>query len=180
MAIKVLPPDPTRDDTARFLNEAKAPRRGEPACTSRWMSIGSLVMAGVLGASAQVGQSGSMVTLNVQVGGFTDVAGAAGIAVWNAALGFPEEIEHAVATTYATIQGGVAIARFDQLEPGTYAITVYHDRNDNRRFDKNWLGIPREPWGVSNSVRPWLRAPRFDEAMLDLGAGEKVVEIRVE
>ena len=137
-------------------------------------------MAGVLGASTQGGQCGSLITLNVQVDGFENVAGAAGIAVWNAARGFPEEIEHAVATTYATIQDGVAKARFDQLEPGTYAITVYHDRNNNRRFDKNWLGIPREPWGVSNSVRPRLRAPRFDEAMLDLGAGEQVVEIRVD
>jgi len=148
--------------------------------TTWWTSIGLVVMAGVLGASTQGGQSGSMMTLNVQVDGFENVAGAAGIAVWNGALGFPNEIEHAVATTYATIQDGVAMARFDQLEPGTYAITVYHDRNNNRSFDKNWFGIPREPWGVSNSVRPRLRAPRFDEAMLELGAGENVVEIRVQ
>ena len=148
--------------------------------TSRWVSISSLVMAGVLCVSAQVGERRSTVTLNVQVDGFKNAAGAAGIALWDAARGFPEEVEHAVATTYATIQDGVAMARFDQLEPGTYAITVYHDRNDNRRFDKNWLGIPREGWGVSNNVRPRLRAPRFDEAMLDLGAGEELVEIRVE
>ena len=137
-------------------------------------------MAGVLGGSAHVGESRSTVTLNLQVDGFKNAAGAAGIAVWNAARGFPEEIEYAVATTYATIQDGVAMARFDGLEPGTYAITVYHDRNDNRRFDKNWLGIPKEAWGVSNNVRPRLRAPRFDEAMLDVGAGEKLVELRVE
>ncbi len=35
------------------------------------MSISSLVMAGVLGASAQVGESGSMITLNVQVDGYS-------------------------------------------------------------------------------------------------------------
>ncbi len=137
-------------------------------------------MAGVLGASTQVGQSGSMITLNVQVDGFKNVAGAAGIAVWNAALGFPEEIEHAVATTYVTIQDGTAVARFDQLPPGRYAVTVYPDKNDNRRFDKNWLGMPREDWGVSNNVRPRLRAPRFAEAMLDLAVGRHLVEIRVD
>ena len=80
------------------------------------------------------------------------------------------------------MRDGVAVARFDQLEPGSYAITVYHDKNDNRRFDKNRLGIPREAWGVSNNVRPRLRAPRFDEAMLVLtsAAGEIRVEIRGE
>ena len=145
------------------------------------LSVGSLVIvvAGMLGASAQVGERGATLTLRVQVDGFKTAAGAAGIALWDAARGFPEEIEHASATTYATIQEGGAMARFDQLEPGTYAITVYHDRNDNGRFDKNWLGMPREAWGVSNNVRPRLRAPRFDEAMLALEAGEQLVEIQV-
>ena len=155
--------------------------QGTGGVTRRWVSIGALVivMAGVLGASAQVGERRSTLTLIVHVDGFENAAGAAGIAVWDAARGFPDEIDHAVATTYATIQDGVAMARFDQLEPGTYAITVYHDRNDNRRFDKNWLGLPREAWGVSNNVRPRLRAPRFDEAKLELEADEQQVEIRV-
>ena len=144
------------------------------------MSICSLVMAAVLGASAQIGTSGATVTLQVRAEGFENADGAAGIAVWNTARGFPEDIDHAVATTYAAIQDGVAIARFDQLEPGTYAIAVYHNRNANHHFDKNWLGMPKEAWGVSNNVRPRLRAPRLDEAMLDVGTGETLVEIRVD
>ena len=136
-------------------------------------------MAGALGASAQVGDRRATVTLNVHVDGFENADGAAGIAVWDAARGFPEEIEHAVATTYATIQDGIALGRFDRLEAGPYAITVYHDKNDNRRFDKNWLGMPKEAWGVSNNVRPLLRAPRFDEASLGLIEGSRLVEIRV-
>ena len=146
----------------------------------RWIPISALVLAVLAGASTQVGTSGASVTLQVRVEGFENVDGAAGIAVWNQAQGFPEDIEHAVATTYATIRDGVAMARFDQLEPGTYAITVYHDRNANRRFDKNWLGMPKEDWGVSNNVRPRLRAPRFNEAMMTVGAGETLVEIRVD
>ena len=148
--------------------------------TSRWLSLGALTMAGAIAASAQVGQSGSTLTLHVRMKGFENTDGEAGVAVWNAARGFPEEIEHAVATTYVTIQDGAAVARFDQLEPGRYAITVYHDKNDNRRFDKNWLGMPKEDWGVSNNVRPRLRAPRFTEAVRDLGVGEQLVEIRVD
>ena len=143
---------------------------------TRWTSLCALVM---LGASAQIATSGATVTLQVRVEGFENADGAAGIAVWTQARGFPEDIEHAVATTYATIRDGVATARFDQLEPGPHAITVYHDRNANQRFDKNWLGMPKEAWGVSNNVRPRLRAPRFNEAMLDVSTGETLVEIRV-
>lgn len=148
--------------------------------TNRWLALGALGMAGAIATSAQVDQSGSTLTLHVRMKGFENTDGEAGVAVWNAARGFPEEIEHAVATTYVTIQDGAAVARFDQLEPGRYAITVYHDKNDNRRFDKNWLGMPKEDWGVSNNVRPRLRAPRFTEAVRDLGVGEQLVEIRVD
>lgn len=148
--------------------------------TNRWLALGALGMAGAIATSAQVDQSGSTLTLHVRMEGFENTDGEAGVAVWNAARGFPEEIEHAVATTYVTIQDGAAVARFDQLEPGRYAITVYHDKNDNRRFDKNWLGMPKEDWGVSNNVRPRLRAPRFTEAVRDLEVGEQLVEIRVD
>ncbi len=148
--------------------------------TNRWVLLSAFLVAGVLDASAHVGERSATVTLDVHVDGFENTDGAAGIAVWDAARGFPEEIEHAIATTYATIQDGVALARFDQLEPGPYAITVFHDKNDNRRFDKNWLGMPKEAWGVSNNVRPRLRAPRFDEASLGLIEGPRRVEIRVQ
>ena len=148
--------------------------------TNRWLALGALGMAGAIATSAQVDQSGSTLTLHVRMKGFENTDGEAGVAVWNAARGFPEEIEHAVATTSVTIQDGAAVARFAQLDPGRYAITVYHDKNDNRRFDKNWLGMPKEDWGVSNNVRPRLRAPRFTEAVRDLGVGEQRVEIRVD
>ena len=148
--------------------------------TNRWIAIGALVLAGAVGASAQVGDTRDTLALNVHVDGFDTVDGEAGIAVWTAARGFPEAIEHAVATTYVAIRDGVARARFEKLVPGIYAVTVYHNKNDNRRFDKNWLGMPREAWGVSNNVRPRLRAPRFDEARLELGPGEAIVEIEVD
>ena len=137
-------------------------------------------MTGAVATSAQVGQKDPTLALDVHVVGFESTDGEAGIAVWNAARGFPEEIDHALRTTYVPIQDGVAVARFDQLTPGTYAITVYHDKNDNLRFDKNWLGMPKEAWGVSNNARPRLRAPKFTEAMMELEAGEHPVEIHVD
>jgi uncharacterized protein (DUF2141 family) len=121
-----------------------------------------------------------MVTLVVSVDGFPDDQGEAGVAVWNGARGFPEDIAHAVATTYVPIAGGTAAARFGPFPPGVYAVTVYHDRDDDETFDKNFLGIPREAWGVSNNVRPRLRAPTFDEARLELEAGEHDVMIHVD
>jgi uncharacterized protein (DUF2141 family) len=121
-----------------------------------------------------------MVTLIVSVDGFPDDRGEAGIAVWNGARGFPEDIEHAIATTYVPIERGAAGARFGPFPPGVYAVTVFHDRDGDETFDKNFLGMPREAWGVSNNARPRLRAPTFEEARLELEAGEHDVRIHVD
>ena len=46
---------------------------------------------------------------------------------------------------------------------GTYAIAVYQDVNNNRQLDKNFVGLPVEPFGFSNNVRPVFSAPSFGE-----------------
>ncbi len=50
------------------------------------------------------------------------------------------------------------------VAPGAYAVAVHHDANSNGKVDANFLGIPKEGYGVSNDPRPRFRAPRFDEA----------------
>lgn len=38
-----------------------------------------------------------------------------------------------------------------KLTSGQYAVAAYHDINDNQKLDKNFLGIPIEPFGFSNN-----------------------------
>jgi uncharacterized protein (DUF2141 family) len=61
--------------------------------------------------------------------------------------------------------------------PGRYALAVYHDENDNKRFDRSWTGLPAEGFGVSNNPSPWLRAPTHAEAAFEVGAGRTVVRV---
>ena len=55
------------------------------------------------------------------------------------------------------------ILTFD-VAPGEYAVAVHHDANANGKLDANFLGIPKEGYGVSNDARPTFRAPKFSEA----------------
>ena len=43
--------------------------------------------------------------------------------------------------------------------PGTYAVAVYHDENANIKFDKNWIGLPVEGYGISNNPTVFLGPP---------------------
>lgn len=69
---------------------------------------------------------------------------------------------------------------FTDLAAGTYAVSAAHDRNGNGKTDRNFVGIPSEPWAVSNNVRPTLRAPRFAESALTLANDEiKQIELQL-
>ena len=61
--------------------------------------------------------------------------------------------------------------------PGTYAVAVYHDENDNHKFDRGWTGLPSEGFGVSNNPKPLMRAPTLSESAVQVNAGHQVVNI---
>lgn len=60
-----------------------------------------------------------------------------------------------------------------------YAIAVYHDRNANQRFDKGALGLPAEPYGVSNNPRMRFAPPAIDEALFPVPEDGARVEIEL-
>lgn len=63
------------------------------------------------------------------------------------------------------------------LPYGEYAFALYQDVNENGKIDKNWLGIPTEPYGFSNNVRPTFKAPSFDECCFTYSQKEHRIEI---
>lgn len=76
-------------------------------------------------------------------------------------IGFPGPSRLANQDTRPTTSETILV--FD-AEPGAYAVAVHHDANSNGKVDSNFLGIPKEGYGVSNDPRPRFRAPRFSEA----------------
>ncbi len=108
--------------------------------------------------------------ITVVVTGIEAEGGEIGCALYRGPEGFPMDDSLATVQWQAARPGGVECS-FDGLAPGAYAVAVSHDFNGNQRTDTNFLGIPTEPWGVTNNVRPMLRAPRFEEAAVELSPG---------
>lgn len=65
------------------------------------------------------------------------------------------------------------------VEPGEYAIAVYHDENSNGKMDKRIFGIPKEPYGFSNDFRPTMSAPTFSDCQFKVGDGGKAISIKL-
>lgn len=68
--------------------------------------------------------------------------------------------------------------RFKDLPPGQYAAAAFQDFNGNGKLDKNFLGIPREPYGFSNGARAIAGPPKFSQAAVTL-APDGVTHIEV-
>ena len=49
-----------------------------------------------------------------------------------------------------------------------YAISIYHDLNENGELDSNMIKIPKEPIGFSNDYFPKFGPPKFKNASFEL------------
>ena len=58
------------------------------------------------------------------------------------------------------------------VEPGVYAVQVYHDANDNRDVDRNFLGVPLEGVGFSRDAEMRFGPPAFADAAIEV-SGER-------
>ena len=108
-------------------------------------------------------------TLVVNMTGFRNSNGQAAVAVFNAQEGFPSDAAKAVRKQLVRIENGRAIATFNDVPPGSYAVSVLHDENGNGVMDKSLLGKPKEGYGVSNNAKArGFSAPSYESATFSL------------
>lgn len=116
--------------------------------------------------------------LKVIVTGFETNDGHAMIALCNS--------EHSYASKGEAYKGAIPPIEnqkvqvvFDELPKGFYAVKVYHDANDNKELDTNFIGIPNEDYGFSNNARGRFGPPEWVEVNFEISA-DKDISIMIE
>ncbi len=66
---------------------------------------------------------------------------------------------------------------FEGLGEGVYAISLFHDKNDNDKLDSNFIGIPTEPYAFSNNAKGMFGPPSFEDCKFSLSTGSKEITI---
>lgn len=84
------------------------------------------------------------------------------IAVYNDSEGFLA-FESVYKTSTEIAKKGVTTIYLKNLPSGTYALAVFHDENSNEKLDTNFIGIPKEHIGFSNSKMKTFGPPSFEE-----------------
>jgi len=86
------------------------------------------------------------------------------LSLYNSAKGYPNESSSAYKLLSGSILNHKCTIVIDDIPNGTYAVACYHDENDNRKLDKNLLGIPVEGIGASNNAKSSMGPPKFSDA----------------
>ena len=60
------------------------------------------------------------------------------------------------------------------LSPGRYAVTAFHDANDNGELDTNLHGIPSEGYGFGNDASAAFGPPSYESAAVTVGDSSSV------
>ncbi|MEI9937201.1 MAG: DUF2141 domain-containing protein [Pseudomonadota bacterium] len=125
----------------------------------------------VLSGVAQAESSANSATISANVGPLRSNKGVLACRLYASADGFPITATGAFSQR-VRISGNSARCVFENVMPGTYAIVVHHDENDNHQFDKNLLGMPLEGYGASNNHTHALSAPTWQESKFVVARGE--------
>ena len=117
-------------------------------------------------------------TLTVTVLGLKSEDGEVVLALFGSAETFKTRT-NAVAAGRVPPNDGTAVWQVDNLQPGDYALAVYHDLNGNGELDRTTLGPPDEPYGFSNDARGTFGPPKFGKAAIDIGPTDRAIEIKL-
>ncbi len=132
----------------------------------------------ILTASLLYGPS-NKAELKIKITGFKDSGGKCVIMLFKTESGFPKEPKNAVQVFPVLIQNKSCELTIPNLDVGIWAVSVFHDSNDNNEVDTNFIGIPKEGIGVSKNVIPAMRAPRFDECKFQLTEPKMELPIQI-
>jgi len=104
----------------------------------------------------------------IRVKGLKKAEGNIGAMIFNRADGFPDKLEFAYASQEIEVEDQNPVLIFSNLPPGKYAVSLIHDVNNNKDLDRNFIGIPTEPFGFSGNKSLLSGLPKFDEAAIIL------------
>jgi uncharacterized protein (DUF2141 family) len=117
-------------------------------------------------------------TLTITVEGMDSTQGNLGILIFNSPKGWAEDRQAALKDISIPAQAPTQKVEV-KLPAGQYALALIHDLNVNHKLDRNWIGMPKEQWGMSNNPHATIKAPSIEKAMFTLD-GDKEVKIQLQ
>ncbi|MYC82498.1 MAG: DUF2141 domain-containing protein [Acidobacteria bacterium] len=69
---------------------------------------------------------------------------------------------------------------FKDVAPGDYAVQVLQDFDGDGFMTYNWLGLPKEPWGISNNPPIRFGPPKWERSKFTVTENSEVVKVSLD
>ena len=110
-------------------------------------------------------------TLKVKIEGVQEIKGSIAVALYSSEKDF---LKKDFRNIHYPIGNDEIVIEFKNLPAGTYGIGIFHDLNNNKELDKNFIGLPKEPYGFGNNAKGTFGPPSFEDASFVLAEGQSV------
>lgn len=114
-------------------------------------------------------------TVEVRVSGVKGAKGKINVAVCDR----ERFLKQCAYSASAPAQAGETVLKVNDVPPGTWAVLAYHDENENRELDRNFIGIPKEDYGFSRDAAGRFGPPAFEDAAIEVREGTTVAPIKL-
>jgi uncharacterized protein (DUF2141 family) len=140
-------------------------------CAALALAVVIPVTAAQQSATAAAGQG---YTLTVIVEAVNNLGGNVGMLVFNSPKGWAEDRSAALKDISVPAHEGTVTITVPDLPAGEYAIALVHDVNKNHKLDRNWIGEPKEQWGLSNNPHAVIKTPSYKSCTFELKGNQEI------
>ncbi len=113
-------------------------------------------------------------SIEVEITNFTSDTGVAQIGLFNTESSFLDKVYKG---KEVKIKDKKAVAILMNIPDGTYAISVFHDKNKDKKLN-TFLGIPTENYGASNNAPSKFGPPKWSDAKFEV-SNAKIVKQKI-
>lgn len=93
------------------------------------------------------------------------------VLIFDQEKGWPESLDNAWKIITLPIEKGSASKRFINVPTGNYAITVFHDHDEDGLIRKNKVGFPIDTFGFSKNPSLIFGVPSFSKCSQKVNSG---------
>ena len=144
----------------------------------RILTAAGVAIAAITGLSAPTSASETppAATLIITINGIVAAPSDLRVGVYDAA-GYEAAPRHGQKVAAVAPQ---TVVTFENLAPGRFAVKILQDLNGNGEMDTTLFGVPEEPFGLSNDIKPEMSAPGFEETGFELKPGQNTISITMQ
>ena len=114
--------------------------------------------------------------LNLEISGIEELNGSIMVAIYDSKEDFLSE--NVMSSGQFQVKTKLVKGQLS-LPYGKYAISVFHDTNNDGELNTKIFGIPKEPVGFSNNVKGSFGPPKFEQALINFDRDDQLLKIEL-